>query len=100
MSRRYIDEEECRYRLRKARVLAKEYGWQEIDHQSNIYMVSFSRDGVRLNYYYSRRTVGTAMLHPTKGSTQLFRQDVGTGMLRKIFDYPRIHTRVGYYRKD
>lgn len=79
-----------------SRVLASQYGWEEIDEQPNIGLLSFKKDGVRLNVYYTKRTVGTALKHPKKGSTQMFRRDVEPKLLRKIFKYPRTHSGKGY----
>lgn len=49
--------------------------------------------------YYSTRTVGTSMAHPTKGKTQLFRRRVTLDMLDKLLANPRMHTGRGYYSK-
>ena len=87
-------------RLRCARFTAEAYGWKEIDHQEKNRMVSFRRDGTRINVYYSKMTVGTCLKHPTKGFTQLFRRNVTEKMLEKIFNYPRVHTDRGYYVKS
>ena len=70
--------------LEQVVALAEGLGWQLIDHQENICMISFGRNGVRLNYYYSKGTVGTAMRHPTKGKTQLFRKHVSFKMFKKL----------------
>lgn len=82
--------------LTLARGLAKEYDWEEIDLQDNIGMVSFRKDGVRVNVYYTRKTVATALKHPKKGSTQMFRKNVEPQLLRRIFKYPRTHSGRGY----
>lgn len=60
--------------LKEARIYAAGFGWTEICHQENIHMVSFVKDGARLNYYYSRCTVGTVVDHPRHGRNQMFRK--------------------------
>lgn len=81
------------------RFLARANNWEEIDLQEQNRMISFSRDGVRMNIYYSTMTVGTAMMHPTKKNTQLFRKHVQLSELDKLFKNPRQHTGKGYYKK-
>lgn len=80
---------------------ASESGWQLLDHQKNIYMISFfkfmSDYRARINIYYSKSTVSTCIDHPKKGKTQLFRKNVTPALLKKIFNNPRIHTGSGYY---
>lgn len=68
-------------RLENLKFLAKVYGWHEVLHSPSSFLISYRRDGVRLNIYYSRMTVGTAMKHPTLGHTQLFRKDVDMGLV-------------------
>lgn len=92
-------------RLRAAERLARKHGWEKIDHQKNILMVSYRRGGQRFNYYYSKGTVATSMPHPTKGKTQLFRKGVKEeNALDELFNNPRAHTQEmglkGYYRRD
>jgi len=86
------------YSLSEVEGLAKKNGWLKIDYQENIGMVSFKKDRVRVNVYLSRMTVSTAMKHPKKGKTQLFRQDVSLEQLEEIFKNPRTHTNKGYYQ--
>lgn len=86
-------------RVEKIRFLAKIYGWQEIQANDDICLLGFRRSGVRLNVYYSKMTVSTAMKHPTRGKTQLFRKKVNQALLEKIMRYPRTHTSRGYYNK-
>lgn len=99
------------------RKMAKENGWREIAHQENIYMISFYKvlnettvlerllrkyqEGTqcRINIYYSKMTVGTALDHPKKGKTQLFRKNVSKDILNRIFQDPRVHTGKGYQTK-
>ena len=78
---------------------AIERGWLLLDIQENIKMISFKRCGVRLNYYYSTGTVATAMNHPTKGRTQLYRKNLDYDEIVQIINNPRKHTGEGYYKK-
>lgn len=79
--------------------LAEDEGWLLIDHQVNIKMISFAKDDVRINVYYSTMTVGTCLDHPRQGRTQLFRKDVTAAELALIFWKPRIHSGKGYKRR-
>lgn len=81
------------------RELAKLHEWHEIDHQANIFMVSFKREKVRCNVYYSKMTVATAMYHPKHGKSQLYRRNITPDELEKIFEWPRIHSGRGYFEK-
>lgn len=86
--------------LSQIRAIAKKNGWKEIDLQQNISMISFSKDDKRINVYYSKMTVATALLHPVKGKTQLYRRNVwDIKKLENIFMNPRVHTGRGYYTK-
>lgn len=93
----------------KAYQLALENGWKLLDIQQNIKMVRFIRtdngDVQKINIYYGGKkgkryyyTVATALNHPTKGKTQLFRKGIDEKELRAILDQPRVHTFKGYYR--
>jgi hypothetical protein len=62
------------------RDMAECHQWTEIDHQENIKMVSFAKDSVRINVYYSRMTVAIA-----ENRTQIFTKNVTEEMLGKIF---------------
>jgi len=62
-------------------------------------MISFCRDGARVNVYYTKMTVATCLNHPTKGKTQMFRRDITESELRKIFKNPRVHLNKGYRQK-
>ena len=79
--------------------LAKNEGYQRIDFQENIGMISYSDGKTRINIYLTKMTVATCLNHPTKGPTQLFRRNVSISMLDEIFEYPRKHTGKGYYKK-
>ena len=95
----------------KAYQLALEKGWKLLDIQQNIKMVRFIRtdngDVQKINIYYGGKkgrryyyTVATALNHPTKGKTQLFRKSIDEKELTKILSNPRVHTGTGYYRAN
>lgn len=83
--------------------LAAKHGWSPPIHQPDNLMLSFFKsekgDRVRLNVYYTTMTVGTALQHPRKGRTQLFRKNVSPALMERIFKNPRAHTDRGYYTK-
>jgi len=83
----------------KIKKLGHLLGWQCIDHQKKIFMLSFMKEDSKVNVYYSRMTVATCITHPTKGRTQLFRKKVSMKQLERIFNNPRMHTDKGYYKK-
>ncbi len=72
-------------------------GWKFLCHQTDNLMLSFTKDGMRINVWYTKMTVSTALNHPKHGKTQLYRQRVGLGLLKAIFKNPRVHTFIGYY---
>lgn len=88
---------------REIHTIAKSLGWELIDQQNNISLLSYSKgfngESVRLNIYWSKGTVGTAMNHPTKGKTQLFRRHCSLKEIRSLLTNPRKHTEKGYYEK-
>lgn len=63
---------------------------------------------VRLDVYWKKEsskrflnlTIATAMAHPKKGKTQLFRKGVNNSGFLKLLNDPRQHTGRGYYRKN
>lgn len=91
------EELSTRAEIRRA---AKKYGWTEIESRDSS-MVSFERrvDGhrQRINIWFTTGTVATALWHPKKGKTQLYRKDVSRSLLKRIFENPRVHTAMGYY---
>jgi hypothetical protein len=86
-------------RIRIIRELALQAGYAEICLQEANKMISFKKDGNRINIYYSTMTVATCLKHPVQGKTQLFRRNVGQKLLTEIFNNPRLHTGRGYQRK-
>jgi hypothetical protein len=90
------------YKTSKEKVdeVAAKQGYTSIDYQQNIGLVSYSKDGIRINVYLTTMTVGTCLIHPKKKATQLFRKNVDLKTLDKIFANPRVHTGKGYYKKN
>lgn len=89
--------------------LAVQHGWQLLDIQENIKMVRFMKAGngdvTKINIYYGGKggkrdlyTVATALNHPHKGKTQLFRKHITKRELEELLKNPRAHTRKGYYQ--
>jgi hypothetical protein len=89
--------------LSKIRELAAQNDWQEIDHQENIKMISFTNGPSRINVYYSKMTVATVVNHPKLGRQTLYRRNVDFKALDQIFENPRVHSREtglkGYHRR-
>ena len=84
--------------LAAARACAARHGYAETFFSEPSRVVSFAARGARLNYYYTTRTVGTCLEHPTQGRTQLFRRGVSHELLDALFANPRAHTDRGYHR--
>jgi len=77
-------------------------GIHEIGLNEQSRVISFSKEGAtktRINIYYTTRTIGTALDHPTQGKTQLFRRNCTNTELAEIMRNPRVHTTKGYKRK-
>jgi hypothetical protein len=77
-------------------------GVTEISFNERSRIISFesaAADGVRINVYYTTRTIGTALTHPSQGATQLFRRNCTNEELVNIFENPRVHTGRGYKRR-
>lgn len=81
-------------------VIALQAGFECIDFQTNIGMASYRKGDVRINVYLTTLTVATALNHPKKGKTQLFRKNLNFVELRELFNNPRKHTGKGYYKKS
>lgn len=79
--------------------VAQCYGWKRIEHDEKEKIIACRRDGVRVNIWYERMTVGTAMDHPKQGSTQMLRKRVSMEMLEELLNNPRLHTSSGYMLK-
>ena len=88
-------------RLEMIRMLATRHGYEEIDFQPKTTMISFKKNDIRINVYYTKMTVGTCMKHPKyPHPTQLFRKNVTQGELEAILQNPRVHTNKGYFEKQ
>jgi hypothetical protein len=85
--------------VEKVEEIAVKHGYWRCDYQPNIYLVSYAKEGIKINVYLTKMTVGTCLDHPKKGKTQLFRKKVSLDELEMIFKNPRIHTGKGYYQK-
>jgi hypothetical protein len=76
-------------------------GVEEIMLNPQSRVISFrTPDNVRINVYYTTRTIGTAMDHPAQGKTQLFRKNCTSQELADILANPRIHTGRGYKKQS
>eukprot|EP00934_Nitzschia_sp_Nitz4_P007096 Nitzschia sp. Nitz4//scaffold28_size193895//102752//104557//NITZ4_001663-RA/size193895-processed-gene-0.267-mRNA-1//-1//CDS//3329545976//7086//frame0 len=74
-------------------------GLEEISHNAHSKVISFRHPtGARINVYYTTKTIGTALAHPSKGNTQLFRRNCTKEELIEILKDPRVHTGRGYYQ--
>lgn len=85
------------------RSLARGHGLKEIQFNEASRVIAFRKDceegAVRINVYYSTGTVGTALLHPVQGKTQLFRKQCDLRDLINVFENPRWHSGRGYKRR-
>ena len=82
------------------RGIAAVFDLEEICHNSTSRVISFrSDDNERINVYYTTRTIGTALDHPSQGKTQLFRRKCTVDDLKKILQNPRSHTEKGYTKR-
>ena len=76
----------------RVRQLAQSAHLVEISHNKASKVISFEKDGVRFNVYYTTGTVGTCLAHPAQGKTQLFRRNQDAKGVAEIFRNPRVHT--------
>lgn len=90
---------EYKISISEIKEISEKEGYDLIDYQENIGLISFGKKDVRINIYLTKMTVSTSLNHPKKGKTQLFRKNVNKEMLIKIFEYPRAHTGKGYFTK-
>jgi hypothetical protein len=84
--------------LSQLRITASCYGAEEIYFNDVSKIISFQIEYARVNVYYSTATVGTCLDHPVTGKTQLFRRNQTISMMASIFEDPRVHTGVGYFK--
>lgn len=89
----------CKIDKKQLDLIAEKKGYSLIDYQDNILMASYAANGVRINVYLTTGTIATALDHPKKGKTQLFRRGLDVAQIEKIFENPRQHTGKGYFKK-
>lgn len=87
-------------KVENIRLLAQVYGWQLMWHRELTGELYFRKAGCQLTIWYSTMTVRTALKHPTKGKTQMFRKRISMELLERIMTNPRIHTNKGYIQKN
>jgi len=75
------------------------HGYRVKKVQPRIGLITFIKGNVQVNVYQTTMTVGTALSHPRRGKTQLFRRKVSLFLLDRIFANPRVHTSKGYRKK-
>lgn len=70
---------------------------------NDVWLQSYLINGTRVNVWSNNKnkyfTVGTALNHPTKGKTQLFRKFCDKKEVEAILNNPRLHTGKGYYER-
>ncbi len=82
--------------------LAGIYEWTYRHDKSNPvahmrhYRKMVDKDLFIIEVWTSTMTVATKLNHPKKGKTQMYRRNVSPGVLKKIFQNPRVHTTGGY----
>jgi hypothetical protein len=94
----------CGQKVNEKRVteVAAWNGWIPIPVHVKNYesgMRSFARGAERINIWLTMMTVATAINHPKKGKTQLYRKHCDMKTLESILRNPRRHTNLGYYKK-
>ena len=99
--------------IKEIKRLAKNREWKFICEQPKTSMISFEKEfeysskPVRMNVYYKKDssqrnlnlTIATAMDHPKKGKTQLYRKNINNSQFIKLLKNPRQHTGRGYITK-
>ena len=79
------------------RGMAETFNLKEIALNETSRVISFqTSDKERVNIYYTTRTVGTALNHPSQGKMQLFRRNCSNEELKEIMQNPRVHTSKAY----
>lgn len=85
--------------------LASEYGWvlkARDKAPKTLEFLKENEDGLpsKMMVWYSTGRVATTVNHPTKGRNQMYRTEVGWGLLEELFKNPRLHTDRGYRRRE
>ena len=79
--------------------LAINTGWAfPLTEQPNPLTLSFFKDDMRINIYYTTMTVSTAINHSVRGRCQMYRRNVEPDELTRIFQNPRVHLGKGYHK--
>ena len=60
------------YTIPQVREIAKKHQYKEIALNEPSRLISFRKEDVCINVYYTTGTVGTCLNHPRQGKTQLF----------------------------
>ena len=63
-----------------------------MDHDDFDKVISFRTKETRVNVYYATRSIGTAMYHPLKGKSQIFRNQCTAEILVAILKDPLAHS--------
>lgn len=58
--------------LSEIKRIAQNNGYKLLDHQENIKMISFTKEEIRINVYYTKMTVATCINHPKKTKRSCF----------------------------
>lgn len=96
-----LQQSEIGWSVEFIRGVAMAFQLKEIIHNETSRVISFKTDAnERINIYYTTRTVGTALNHPSQGATQLFRRNCSDEELREIMQNPRVHTGKGYKKRS
>lgn len=69
------------------------------EDQPNPLMLSFFKDDMRINVYYTTMTVSSALKHPKHGKCQMYRRNVTRTELERLFKNPRVHLGKGYHTR-
>tara|TARA_R110000824_G_scaffold47353_1_gene134913 strand:+ start:1421 stop:1867 length:447 start_codon:yes stop_codon:yes gene_type:complete len=79
-------------------IKALSINWSLIAYRPKSRLISFKRDGVRLNWYYTTGTISTTLMHPKKKKTQLFRKRLTEAQQIQVLIDPRANSVRGYYK--
>jgi hypothetical protein len=77
--------------------MASRHGYDEIYFNKQSRIISFRKEGTRINVYYTTGTVGICLEHPRNGKSQDFRRDQSPEDLEAIFRNP---TKPKDFRRD
>lgn len=94
-----MNDEVLKERSEKCHELALQYDWLYQSYNPDTYQLDFIKGDERITIYLSKMTVGTVVIHPKQGRTQLFRKGVGYKLLEQLFKNPRYHSDRGYKTK-